>query len=276
MRYYTLSSNNEPQGPVSMETIDSSLKSGTLSLESLVCPEGGKEWIALKMIMSQKKHKQKSRSFELRNKLTYGLIGVVVGLILPTLFSLTFQFGRYRNPENTSDANISIQSIETFTIDNLQPGMNLDDILPTKWATFHDPESGMSIKRQVENVKQSLKGNSILSGQTGAYHMVLGHGDGIIFGLPIAGIELHYDATDKERIKVDDVCVMFKDDGKFDDIASFLIKKLGAASGVDYNRKRIQWVSKHGGRSVQLQIDHSNQQVNPYPLKLTVFKPSSN
>jgi len=52
MHYYTLNSNNEPQGPVSIKALKASLAAGDLSPESLVCQEGSKEWLPLKQFIT--------------------------------------------------------------------------------------------------------------------------------------------------------------------------------------------------------------------------------
>ena len=88
MRYYTLNSNNEPQGPFTIEQIRASLNSGVLSPESLICREGGKEWGFLSCVIQENTQKpsiiNKSNH---KTNLLYGACGVVLG-VLVTLIGL--------------------------------------------------------------------------------------------------------------------------------------------------------------------------------------------
>jgi hypothetical protein len=49
-RWYYADSNNQPQGPVTAESLQSLLQSGTITLETLVLPEGGSDWIPYRSV----------------------------------------------------------------------------------------------------------------------------------------------------------------------------------------------------------------------------------
>ncbi|MEI6514014.1 MAG: DUF4339 domain-containing protein [bacterium] len=83
MRYYTLNSNNEPQGPFSMEEIRASMKSDTLSLASLVCREGEKEWIPLSSVIQENSQKPTNANKTNRHaNLLYGGCGIALGVLV--------------------------------------------------------------------------------------------------------------------------------------------------------------------------------------------------
>ena len=103
MRYYTLNSNNEPQGPFSMEEISAFLKEGTLSSISLICREGGKEWVPLSIVNHENTLKTTiAKGSNRQTNLLYGACGVVLGILISALMLFLFIHYALDTPKHNS------------------------------------------------------------------------------------------------------------------------------------------------------------------------------
>ncbi|MDR2462541.1 MAG: DUF4339 domain-containing protein [Verrucomicrobiales bacterium] len=50
MNYYYVDADNQVAGPLTVEQITALRAAGTLNVNSLVCPEGGQEWVSFGVV----------------------------------------------------------------------------------------------------------------------------------------------------------------------------------------------------------------------------------